>query len=131
MRKSDGSADLKEINTALYEQMAKLYTVLAARIRPDYRAGPALSSEAEFCSLLLTILSDAKDMARIKVAGAEGGEVWFGFYPGLDEPALEFIQKKSRGEYGTQVSRWHFASASQITSYPTENLRMLFSGYSA
>ena len=131
MRKSNASADLKQLSPALYEQTSKLYCVLAARIRPEYRTGPGLNSEENFCDLLLTILSDAKDMARIPVAAVQAGEVWFGFYPGYDDPAVEFVQKKNRAEYGTQVSRWHLASASQIANYPSERLKMLFSGYSA
>ena len=129
MRKFNAVADLKQINTALYEQTSKLYSVLANNIRPEYRAGPALASEEDFCDLVLTILSDAKDLARIPVAAVQAGEVWCGFYPGLDEPAVEFVQKKSRGAYGTQVSRWHFAGATELASYPPDQLKMLFSGY--
>lgn len=121
---------LKNHNPVAFKQVSELYEVLSRHISPTCRTGPGLASLESFCELYLTILADAKDHARIKIAGAHNGEIWLGFYhPEVDEVAVEVIRKKDRGEYGTQVSRWLLNGPSELLKHDEQWLKRLFSGY--
>ncbi|TKD09153.1 hypothetical protein [Polyangium fumosum] len=109
-------------------QFARLYGLLARHLPSHLHTGAALASEPNFWEAFKIILSDAKDLARVRVARAGRAEVWVGFY--ADKPdadcCVEIVQLKERGEFGIQVARWGLRTLDELLAMAPREVEVFF-----
>lgn len=116
----------------LAEEMRQLFLVLGRHISASHRCSPALDSLDDFCELLLVVLADSKDRARIRIASRTGGDVWIWMYNDeLKGIAVECTLLRDRGEYGMQVSRWALVTPQEVIRKNEKDLARLFVGYAS
>lgn len=122
---------LHHLSRPAYEQLSQLYEPLSRNVSPTYREGPALSSLEALCDLYLRLWPERSSRASIKIAHAQGHDLFLGFfYPEVDTDvdclALKTLRYTPLGDYGLRRERLDFLGASQLLLLTPEELDFRF-----